>query len=49
LSGTDYTVRAGRIAVDEFIYEQLKKSTGLSVPTILNFGRGEARHDLLVR
>jgi len=41
LPDTDYIVRAGRLDVDVSIYEQLKKSTGLSSRTILNFGRGE--------
>ena len=38
LPDTDYIVRAGRMDVNVSIYEQLKKSTGLTAQTILNFG-----------
>ena len=36
----DYIVRAGRILVNRSIYEHMKRSTGLTGQTVLNFGRG---------
>ena len=35
------TVRAARIPVNRSIYEHIKRSTGLTGQTVLNFGRGE--------
>ncbi len=49
LPGHNYKVRAGRIPVDESIQNQLKEFTSLSDHTILNFGRGKARNDSVVR
>jgi len=49
LPGHNYEIRADRIPVDESIHKQLKEFTSLSGETILNFGRGEARNDLVVR
>jgi len=49
LPGHNYEIRADRIPVDESIQKQLKEFTSLSGETILNFGRAEARNDLVVR
>lgn len=46
---SDHTVRAARIAVDRSIHEHLKRSTGLSGQTVLNFGYGKARNDSVAR
>jgi len=45
----DHTVRAGRLLVSQSIHKHLKNATGLSGQTVLNFGRGEARNDSVVR
>lgn len=39
LPGSDVIVRAGRLPVDASIHKHLKKSTGLTAQTVLNFGR----------
>jgi len=43
LPGSDVIVRAGRVSVDPSIHEHLKKSTGLTGQTVLNFGRDDSR------
>ena len=47
LAQYDYTVRAGRVPVNRAILKDLKKSTGLFGQTVLNFGRGKARNNLI--
>ena len=45
LRGYGYTVRAARIPVGASIHKYLRKTTGLSGRTILNFGHGNGRND----
>ena len=44
-----HTVRAARIPVSRSIYKHLKKTTGLSGQTVLNFGRSEAPNNSVAR